>query len=70
MSDFALFDQALTAYEITNIKENRLHADIYDHIQCSHSDTVDENGIISCLECGEQIRKTIMHEKEWRYYVI
>ena len=65
MSDFALFEEALAAYEIAQTKPET--GTCRDTL-CSHSDTVNENGIISCLECGEQISKTIMHEKEWRFY--
>ena len=36
--------------------------------RCQHNDTVFEGGVISCLECGEDIRQLITHEKEWRYY--
>lgn len=58
MSDFKLFEQALTSFIEENDSTN----------SCKHSDTVEENDITICLECGEQIRKTIMHEKEWRFY--
>ena len=69
MSDFTLFEQALAEYETTQPKskpegkETPCCAAV-----CPHNDLVDENGVISCLECGEQIRTTIMHEKEWRFY--
>lgn len=62
MSDFTLFEQALAEYE-TNISNTQIDPNI-----CTHCDTVDENDIISCLDCGEQIQKTILHEKEWRFY--
>lgn len=60
MSDFSLFEQAFEDYE----KEGFLNKENI----CQHTDTVNEGGIIVCLECGEQLRKTIMHEKEWRFY--
>lgn len=64
MSQFALFEKALAAYEsckppTTSRKESG---------GCGHADIVDEAGVVSCLECGEEIRRTITHEKEWRYY--
>ena len=65
MSDFALFEQALAEYETTKSpdkKEDKCSG------KCCHSETISENGIISCLECGEELQHTIMHEKEWRYY--
>jgi transcription initiation factor TFIIIB Brf1 subunit/transcription initiation factor TFIIB len=65
MSDFALFEKALAAYDETTKKSEMLQK---EEITCQHLDLVDENGVISCLECGERIRRTIMHEKEWRFY--
>lgn len=67
MSDFALFEKALVEYETTKISNMVLFREDND-ILCNHSDLVTENGITSCLECGEQIQRTIMHEKEWRFY--
>ena len=65
MSEFELFEQALAEYETNKITKEELSEDTYI---CLHCDLVDENGVISCLECGEQIQRTIMHEKEWRFY--
>lgn len=61
MSEFALFDQAIAEYEMNIKKEEKTD-------KCNHTDLVDENGITSCLDCGEQIMRSIMHEKEWRFY--
>ena len=36
--------------------------------ECLHSDLVDENGTVICIDCGEEIKKVISYEKEWRYY--
>lgn len=71
MSEFALYDQALAEFETIKISQSDLaseHDDCGDDNQCNHLDVVDENGVLSCLECGEQLRKTITHEKEWRFY--
>jgi transcription initiation factor TFIIIB Brf1 subunit/transcription initiation factor TFIIB len=67
MSDFKLFEQALNEYENTTSSE---YSDDDENIpkSCLHSDVVNENGIITCVDCGEEIKKTIQHEKEWRYY--
>ena len=35
---------------------------------CSHKNLNDENGILSCLDCGSELEKSIFHDKEWRYY--
>jgi len=65
MSEFELFEQALATYE--QIKTQNIESNCGDII-CYHNDIINENGIISCLDCGEDIRHTITHEKEWRYY--
>jgi transcription initiation factor TFIIIB Brf1 subunit/transcription initiation factor TFIIB len=64
MSEFDLFDKALEVYQITKTKNNTLK----NCKICTHIDKVDENGIVSCLDCGEVIRRDITHEKEWRFY--
>lgn len=88
MSDFALFEEALTVYNqnvINEIKEQSddeidNNSDIEKIIEqsktfisneeekCCHTDIVTEGGIITCLECGEELKKVINHDKEWRYY--
>lgn len=67
MSEFELFEQALAEYETNKISTEE-STENQDKYVCLHCDLVDENGIISCLECGEQIQRTIMHEKEWCFY--
>jgi transcription initiation factor TFIIIB Brf1 subunit/transcription initiation factor TFIIB len=69
MSEFELFEQALEEYETTRPSEEEETPTDHDHdFLCEHNDLVNENGITSCLDCGEQIQKTITHEKEWRFY--
>jgi transcription initiation factor TFIIIB Brf1 subunit/transcription initiation factor TFIIB len=68
MSEFALFEEALAAYKTTRIPEEEVMIEEEDEVPCYHTDQVNELGITSCLECGEQIQRTIMHEKEWRFY--
>lgn len=60
MADFTLFEEALNYYNTNNdqIQENK----------CSHEDVINDNGIITCNDCGEEITKLITHDKEWRYY--
>ena len=65
MTEFALFEQALAKYETTVVPHEEKHG--IDDI-CTHCDIVEENGIILCTECGEEIQRNITHEKEWRYY--
>lgn len=66
MSEFELFEQALAEYNTTRKTEILSEED--NDSSCEHDDIVEENGIVSCIECGEQIQRTIMHEKEWRFY--
>lgn len=35
---------------------------------CEHEETTNEGGLITCSNCGEQLKREIMNEKEWRYY--
>lgn len=58
MTEFALIDTSLFEYNETENNQE----------ECPHNELVTENGIVSCLECGEEIRRNITHEKEWRYY--
>lgn len=64
-TEFELFEQALATYEQTQSasEKNKECSGI-----CYHHNIINENGIISCVECGEEIRHSINHEKEWRYY--
>lgn len=41
---------------------------IVDDQHCKHSDIINDNGIIICIKCGQEIKKIISYEKEWRYY--
>ena len=70
MSDFKLFEQALNEYENNKITKQDLNKKDEDEDEelCSHLEVVNENGTITCIDCGEELKKTILHEKEWRYY--
>ena len=68
MSQFELFNKALVAYQ-KNIKEVVTETDLQKKsVSCPHSDLSSENGVVTCIACGEEIQHTITHEKEWRYY--
>jgi len=64
-SNFDLFDQALAQFEQIQIdnKPNNILSN-----SCCHPDIIQENGILSCIVCGEEISHSINHDKEWRYY--
>ncbi|XP_048580441.1 transcription initiation factor IIB-like [Nematostella vectensis] len=65
VSEFALFDQALAKYETDRAS---LGDEGSSNTLCNHDDLVTENGVTSCLECGEQMQRVIAHEREWRFY--
>ena len=64
MSEFALFEKAMAKYE--KIEPDKV--DESNTTNCTHPNTVNENSLVICLDCGEEIQRTIMHEREWRYY--
>jgi transcription initiation factor TFIIIB Brf1 subunit/transcription initiation factor TFIIB len=39
-----------------------------NNIKCCHENVTTENNVTLCIDCGEEIEKTISQEKEWRYY--
>ena len=72
MSNFELFDTALCEFnkikdEDSDDEEIKGEEDI-DLLTCKHSNLSNDNGIISCLDCGKELEKNMFHEKEWRYY--
>ena len=35
---------------------------------CSHTDTINENGIELCVDCGEALHSKLLTTQEWRFY--
>jgi transcription initiation factor TFIIIB Brf1 subunit/transcription initiation factor TFIIB len=35
---------------------------------CSHENIINERGVELCSDCGQEICRPILHDKEWRYY--
>lgn len=70
MTDFAEFDDIFTQYGSHDDKQDKMNSSPNESssTMCQHVQTVQENGTLVCVECGEQMRHSIMHEKEWRYY--
>ena len=68
----ALYEKALKAYKSTpqnnTIEETQNKHQTKKDNCCEHKDTVNINSIITCMDCGEEVSKCIMHEQEWRYY--
>ena len=53
MSDFSLFEQALGEYD--TMKKNEIitvESDVEEESSCSHSNVIEENGIVCCVDCG------------------
>jgi transcription initiation factor TFIIIB Brf1 subunit/transcription initiation factor TFIIB len=71
MSDFQLFEEALNAY---NNKQNTTEPENEDsdgEIEfeiCKHLNYDAENSSVFCLDCGQELEKSIFKDKEWRYY--
>ena len=61
--DFNLFESLNDQYNKTDSNSS-----CNEHDTCSHKDKVCENGIILCTDCGEEIDRPILHDKEWRFY--
>lgn len=68
MTEFNLFNIALSKYNQNNPKDDINKNIIYTSTICSHTNIIDENDTVLCLDCGEEISKNISYEKEWRYY--
>ena len=75
MADFLLFEKAFEQYKkqidenIVETKEESPKPIYTDAIySCDHEETINEGGLITCSYCGEQPKREIMNEKEWRYY--
>ena len=66
MADIELFKKALLKYENSHIPPEIIPPP--KHEICNHTNTIIENNIVSCLNCGEEIQQIIKHDKEWRYY--
>jgi transcription initiation factor TFIIIB Brf1 subunit/transcription initiation factor TFIIB len=60
MSDFDTLKYIMGNYKEENTKTPLC--------ECEHLDIVDEGGITLCADCGEEINRPVLHDKEWRYY--
>jgi transcription initiation factor TFIIIB Brf1 subunit/transcription initiation factor TFIIB len=72
MDDFNLFNEAFDEYK-KNISPRRKDSissisSVDEDNNCLHLNVINDKGIVLCTECGEEISKTVSHEKEWRYY--
>jgi transcription initiation factor TFIIIB Brf1 subunit/transcription initiation factor TFIIB len=58
MDSFKIFDEFIHTDDSFSIVED----------VCDHIDIVNDNGIVSCVECGIELSKIVSYEKDWRYY--
>jgi transcription initiation factor TFIIIB Brf1 subunit/transcription initiation factor TFIIB len=79
MSDISdeleIFNQVCKVLQNINISDIENDINLCENIElnkkkekCKHINIINENGTSLCTDCGEEILKQIMHEKEWRYY--
>uniref|UniRef100_A0A6C0D1G4 Transcription factor TFIIB cyclin-like domain-containing protein n=1 Tax=viral metagenome TaxID=1070528 RepID=A0A6C0D1G4_9ZZZZ len=66
ITDYGLFDQALDQFKKTENENDDEYETCSD--TCEHLEVVTENGVVICNDCGEEIKRNISHEKDWRYY--
>lgn len=78
MSDFQLFSQVFTKYmkkekeaeidtSTTHCQEDGCQEDCRQE-DCHHENLCFEKGTSVCLDCGEEIEKTISNDREMKYY--
>jgi len=63
MSEFDLFDQ----FFLPTLNDVSREAKTFPK-ECKHENRAEHAGLLSCLDCGEEIGKNIAQDKEWRYY--
>jgi transcription initiation factor TFIIIB Brf1 subunit/transcription initiation factor TFIIB len=79
MEDFLLFDEAIARYEKGGYKSGVSEPPPSEEVEeprclseespgCAHAEVVTEGGVVTCVNCGEEIERTITHDKEWVYY--
>jgi transcription initiation factor TFIIIB Brf1 subunit/transcription initiation factor TFIIB len=75
MNEFDLFNEAFNELLSTNnfisINEKSQNDMKHDKIaikKCLHSNIESDSGVTICLDCGEEVNRTISTDKEWRFY--
>ena len=75
MDNFDLFHKALLEYnntttdKVENEKIDEIDlSDDENQVGCSHDKIIEENGGKICIDCGIEVSRDILYDKEWRYY--
>jgi transcription initiation factor TFIIIB Brf1 subunit/transcription initiation factor TFIIB len=67
--NFDLFDTALKNFEKFEAAKHKKKKKVSVRVSCHHKTTETRGGIETCTECGEILKNTIMHDREWRNYM-
>ena len=63
MSDYSLFDDALKEYENQNNEKSlKLSEFCEEKTDCEHTNVCEDNGFISCSDCGIEMNKNIYQD--------
>jgi len=63
-SNFDLFENAMKQYS----KEDKNKQHISNENTCKHTNIDSKNNLSVCVDCGMEINRNIVFNKEWRYY--
>jgi len=58
--DFSLFDELLSSCNVSPVYTS--------DEECKHLESIKENDSVVCIDCGIEITKNVIYEKDWRYY--
>jgi transcription initiation factor TFIIIB Brf1 subunit/transcription initiation factor TFIIB len=72
MELFDVFNEFENDTEMDEMEESDIesfHEDVIEEEDnCKHKEISNDNGIVSCLNCGMEVSKIVSYEKDWRYY--
>lgn len=75
MNNFDIFDEFEEHFEnfeknekIDNTIDDNDVDDTKDDSKCKHLNVINDMGVISCSDCGIELKKVMTYEKDWRYY--
>jgi len=52
----------------SDLSDEGLEEHSNDEDGCKHARSIESGGSLMCMDCGEEIEKTVVYDKEWRYY--